>query len=86
MCHDRIADHHGRRFRLVRMGTGSMNGIDLLIELSCLGLAIIMIAVAAWQGWDDRRRQERLEDRRIFRSLILRERSWFDSDSDESCV
>lgn len=63
-----------------------MNGIDLLIELSCLGLAIIMIAVAAWQGWDDRRRQERLEDRRIFRSLILRERSWFDSDSDESCV
>jgi len=56
-----------------------MNGIDLLVTVAGIGLVVLMLAIAKWQGWDDRRRRERLEDRRHFRSLILRERSWFDA-------
>lgn len=61
-----------------------MNGVDLLVEIVGIGLVLFMLAVATWQGWDDRRRRGRLEDRRAWRRM-LSERPWFD-DSDESCV
>lgn len=48
-----------------------MNATDFLVEIVGIAVIVFMLAYARWQGQDDRRRQQRVEQRRSW-TLIQR--------------